>query len=51
MNARDDLDGDDCRDHEVDDETKRRPPPRVGNKMSAVLPEVLEPVARKADNK
>jgi hypothetical protein len=51
MNARDDLDRDYRRDHKVDDETKRRPPPRVGNKMSAVLPEVLEPVARKADNK
>src|SRR6266545_1528827 len=51
MNARDDLDGDDRRDHQVDHETERRPPPCVADKLSPVLPEVLESVAGKADDK
>jgi len=50
MNARDDLDGDDRRDHQVDHETERRPPPCVADKLSPVLPEVLESVAGKADD-
>jgi len=51
VNAGADLDGDDCRDRPVDHKTERRPPPCVGNKLTAVLPEVLEPVAGKADDK
>ena len=37
--------------HPVDHKTERRPPPRVGNERTAMLPKVLEPVARKADDK
>jgi hypothetical protein len=51
VDASDDLDGDDCRDHPVDHKTERRPPPCVGDELTAVLPEVLEPVAGKADDK
>ena len=40
MNAGDDLDGNDCRDRPVGRETERRPPPRVGNELTAVLPKV-----------
>src|SRR2546428_10852300 len=41
MNAGDDLDGDDRRDRPIDHKTERRPPASVGNKLAAVLPEVL----------
>ena len=34
----------------VDDEAERGPPPGVRNEVTSVLPEILEPVARKADN-
>src|SRR2546425_13108196 len=45
MNAGDDLDGDDRRDRPIDHKTERRPPACVGNKLTAVLPEVFEAVA------
>jgi hypothetical protein len=45
MHAGDDLDVDDRRDCPIDDETEGRPPACVGNKLTAVLPEVLETVA------
>ena len=45
MHAGDDLDGDDRRDYPIDHETEGRPPACVGNKLTAVLPEVLETVA------
>jgi hypothetical protein len=32
----------------VDDQAERRPPSSVGNKLAAVLPEVLEPMAGEA---
>ena len=51
MNAGDDLDGDDRRDHEVDHEAERRPPPCVGHELGAVLPEVLQAVTGEADDK
>src|SRR5215207_11744181 len=51
MNARDDLDGDYCRDHEVDHEAERRPPLRVGHELSAVLPEVFQAMTGEADDK
>jgi hypothetical protein len=43
-----DLAGDDRRDRNVDHEAKRRPPPRVGDEVGAMLPEVLQPVSGKA---
>jgi hypothetical protein len=51
VNAGDDLDGDYCRDHEVDRATERRPPLRVGHELSAVLPEVLRAMTGEADDK
>jgi predicted MFS family arabinose efflux permease len=51
VNAGGDLDGDDCRDHEVDHEAERRPPLRVGHELSAVLPEVLQAMTGEADDK
>ena len=36
--------------HEVDDEAERRPPPGVGHKLAAMLPQVFEPVADEADD-
>ena len=49
VNTRDDLDGDDRGGNPVDDEAERGPPPGVRNELTSVLPEILEPVARKAD--
>ena len=50
VGADDDLDGDDRGDREVDHEAERRPPPRVGDELTAVLPRVLQPVAGKAEH-
>src|SRR4029453_465235 len=51
VHAGDNLDGDYCRDHEVDHEAERRPPLRVGHELSAVLPEVLQAMTGEADDK
>jgi hypothetical protein len=50
MHAGDDLDGDDRRDYPIDHETEGRPPACVGNKLTAVLPEVLETVASETND-
>jgi hypothetical protein len=50
MDAGDNLDGDNRSDCPVDDEAERRPPPRVGDEMTPVLPEVLQPVASETDD-
>jgi hypothetical protein len=50
VNAGDDLDGNDRRDRPIDHETEWWPPACVGDKLSAVLPEVFEAVAGKADD-
>jgi hypothetical protein len=50
VHAGHDLDGDDRRRHPVDDEAERRPPTRVGDELTAVLPQVLEPMAGEADD-
>src|SRR5437764_5242076 len=50
MNAGDDLDSDDRRDRPINRKTERRPPARVGNELSAVLPEVFEAVAGETDD-
>jgi hypothetical protein len=50
LNSGDDLDDDDCRDRPVDHSTERRPPSRVGLKLTPVLPEVLQPVTGKPDD-
>ena len=42
-----DLDSDDrCRDH-VDNEAERWPPARVGDELTAVLPQILQPVGER----
>ena len=46
VNAEEDLDGDDRRGNPIDDEAERRPSTRVRDELSAMLPEVLEPMAR-----
>ena len=44
LHACHDLDSDDrCRDR-VDDEAERWPPTRVGDELTAVLPQILDPV-------
>ena len=44
LHACHDLDSDDrCRDR-VDDEAERWPPTRVGDELTAVLPQILHPV-------
>lgn len=50
VNARDDLDGDDRGGDEVDREAEGGPPPSVRNKLTSVLPEILEPMPDKADD-
>jgi hypothetical protein len=50
VSAGDDLDGDDGSGDPVDDEAERRPPPGVRDELTAVLPEVLEPVPYEADD-
>ena len=50
VNAGDDLDGNDRRDRAIDHETEWWPPACVGDELSAVLPEVFEAVAGKADD-
>ena len=42
------FDGDDRRRHPVDDEAERRPPTRVCDELTAVLPQVLQPMACEA---
>jgi hypothetical protein len=44
--AGDDRDGDDCRGNPVNDQAEGRPPSGVGYELAAVLPEVIEPVAK-----
>jgi hypothetical protein len=44
------FDSDDRRRHPVDDEAERRPPTRVGDELTAVLPQVLQPMAGEADD-
>src|SRR5687768_13268461 len=39
---------DECRGDPVNDHTERRPPPGVGHKLAAMLPQVFEPVADEA---
>jgi hypothetical protein len=51
VNAGDDFDSDDCRNHPVDHKTERRPPPRVGHEVTAVLAQILDSVASQADDK
>ena len=51
VKARDNLEGDDRRDHEVDHEAERRPPPRVGDEVGAVLPKVLQAMAGETNPK
>jgi hypothetical protein len=50
VNTGGDLDGDDRRCDPVDYEAERGPPPSVRNKLSSVLPKILEPVAGKAEH-
>jgi hypothetical protein len=50
VNTRDDLDGDDRGGDPVNYEAERRPPPGVRNKLTSVLPKILEPVAHKASS-
>src|SRR5437588_1214695 len=51
MNAGDELDGDDRRDRPINRKTERRPPPaRVGNELTAVLPEAVEAVDGENDD-
>ena len=50
MHAGDDLDGDDRRDRPINHKTKGRPPACAGNKLPAVLPEVLNTVASETDD-
>jgi hypothetical protein len=50
VNTRDDLDGDDRGGDPVDYEAERGPPPGVRNKLTSVLPKILEPVAGKAED-
>ena len=45
-----DLDGNDRGRNPIDDKAERGPPPSIRNEMTSVLPEILEPVAHKADN-
>ena len=49
MHSGDDLDGDDHCDRPINHETEGRPPACVGNKLTPVLPEVLETVASETD--
>src|SRR5437660_1141684 len=44
------LNGDCCGGHPVNDEAERWPPPGVRHELTAVLPEVLEPVAGQAED-
>jgi hypothetical protein len=50
LNTRHDLDGNDSGGAPVDYEAERWPPTGIRNEVTPVLPEILEPVARKADN-
>jgi hypothetical protein len=45
LHAGGDLDGEDRCDHPINHKTEGRPPARVGNKLTPVLPEVFETVA------
>ena len=51
MHSGDDLGGDDQCDRPINYETEGRPPACVGNKLTPVLPEVLETVASETDDK
>src|SRR3954447_1393839 len=50
VNTSDNLYSNDRRSREVDHKTKGRPPASVGDKLTAVLPEVLDTVPSKADD-
>jgi hypothetical protein len=50
VNTRDDLDGDDRRGDPVNYEAERGPPPSIRSKLTSVLPQILEPVAGKAED-
>jgi hypothetical protein len=50
VNAGDDLYSNDRRGREVDHKTERRPPARVGNELSAMLPEVLDAVTSETND-
>jgi len=50
VNAGDDLYSNDRRGRDVDHQTERGPPASVGNKPSAVLPEVFDTVASETSN-
>jgi hypothetical protein len=50
LNTRHDLDGDDRGGDPVDHEAERRPPPSICNEVTSVLPEILEPVTRNAED-
>jgi hypothetical protein len=47
LNTGNEGDCDDRRDCPIDNEAERRPPASVGDELVAVLPQILEPVARK----
>ena len=49
MYARSDLHDDDRRDDKVHRHAKRGPPAGVGDEVSAVLPEILQPMADESD--
>jgi hypothetical protein len=49
IHARSDLHNDDRRDDKVHRHAKRGPPARVGDEVSVVLPEILEPMADESD--
>jgi hypothetical protein len=50
VNARHDLDRNDRGGDPVDNEAERTPPSGVRNKLTSVLPEILEPVARETED-
>jgi hypothetical protein len=50
MNACNYLHGDDRSGDPVDDKAERGPPPGVGNKPTAMLPKIFQPVTRQAND-
>ena len=50
LNTPDDFDSDDRGGNKVNYEAERGPPSGVRNKLTSVLPKILEPVARKAED-
>jgi hypothetical protein len=50
VQASDDLDDDDGGDYPIDDHAEGWPPPRIGDEVGAVLPEVFQAVTDEADD-